>query len=353
MESVVGGLATALNQRGHVVRVITLERAPTTGMALPPGVYGGVVYERLPQVGPARYPFMRGLSERLRGADIVHVHGLDGLLHQALSTRRAHGARVGVTPHGGFLHTRRQWLVKQAWLRTGAAAALRRADAVWYTSEADRDALGPAGAEGPVLPDGVDVDAFSGVARVPEEGRWLVVGRVDRHKGLDDLLDRLAAVAQHDPRPFRLRIVGPEAAPGLVDTLRARAIKLGIGHRVKFLGAVDHDVLLAELARCEWALFPSRYEGFGVGVVEAQAAGVPVVVSTIPPFRELVHHGIDGFVADFRSSVSSRALRRLRGAAQGVSDQARVAAQRHSWAARVGDWESAYRQVLARTEGAL
>lgn len=347
MESVLGGLASALALRGHTVRVVTLDRAPTTGTVLPAGVYGGVVYERLPQVGPGRYPFASGLRRTLRGADVIHVHGIDGLLHQALATRALHGAKVGLTPHGGFLHTRRQWALKQLWLRTGAAAALRGADAVWFTSEADKEALAPAGADGPVLPDGVDVTAFSEVVRAPEPGRWLVVGRVDRHKGLDDLLDRLAAVAQHDSEPFRLRVVGPEGVPGLVDRLRARAVKLGIAHRVKFLGAVDHDVLLAELARCEWALFPSRYEGFGVGVVEAQAAGVPVVVSTIPPFRELVKHGVDGYIADFRSSASSRALRTLRGSAEAVSAGARRSAARHAWEARVPDWEDAYRDVIA------
>lgn len=346
MESVVGGLASALAGRGHVVRVVTLDRAITTDEVLPEGVYGGVVYERLPRAGPRRYPMAVGLGRALRGADVVHVHGLDGLLHQVLAHRAALGVRVGVTPHGGFLHTRRQRMIKQLWLRTGAARALGAADAVWFTSEADRDALSPAGVEGPVLPDGVDVDAFSHVERAPEEGRWLVFGRVDVHKGLDDLLDRLAAVAMHDARPFRLRVVGPEARPGLVARLRAQAVKLGIAHRVQFVGPVTHEQLLGELARCELALFPSRYEGFGVAVVEAQAAGVPVVVNDIPPFRAHVRDGVDGFIVDVHGGGASRRLRGLRGKAQGVSVAARESARRHAWSTRVLEWERAYRALL-------
>ena len=47
--------------------------APTTGLPLPPGVFGGVVYERLPRVGPPRYPGARGLARRLRGAPVPVV----------------------------------------------------------------------------------------------------------------------------------------------------------------------------------------------------------------------------------------------------------------------------------------
>jgi len=346
MESVVGGLSAALGRRGHTIRVITLDRAITTGEPLPPGIYGGVSYVRLPRVGPRRYPAARGLTLALRDVDLVHVHGLDGLLHQALLARRLFGVPVGVTPHGGFLHTQRNVLAKQVWLRTGAAAALRAADAVWYTSTADREVLRPARADGVVLPDGVDVEAFSGVVRAPEPGRWLVFGRVAVHKGIDDLLDRLASLAQRDPEPFRLRVVGPESQPGLVDRLQARARKLGIGHRVRFLGALDHEDLLIELARCELAFFPSRYEGFGVAVVEAMAAGVPVVVSDIPPHRALVQDGRTGFIVPMRRGETSRRLRSLRGQVQGVSRPARQAARTHAWSTRVPEWERAYQAVL-------
>ena len=348
MESVVGGLSAALAARGHTVKVLTLDAAITTGARLPRGIYGGVPYDRLPRVGPRRYPMALGLIPKLAGCDVVHVHGLDGLLHQALAGRAVHGAKVGVTPHGGFLHTPRQRTLKQVWLRTGAGAALRGADAVWYTSQADLEALKAAGADGMVLPDGVDVEAFAGVKRVPEPGRWLVFGRVDAHKGLDDLLTRLAAVAQHDPRPFQLRVVGPETDPGLSERLMAQARTLGIGHRVRFTGAVTGDAIRMELSRCELALFPSRYEGFGVAVVEAMAAGVPVIVNDIPPFRELIEDGKDGFIVQFRSSRSSQRIRKVRDDAQAVSAAARVSAARHGWSARVGEWELAYRALVNR-----
>lgn len=346
MEAVIGGLASALVRRGHDVRVLTLDRAPDGPARLPGGVYGGVVYERLPRLGPARYPFTVGLAPRLRGAEIVHVHGVDGLLHQALAARGPAGPRIGVTPHGAFLHTRRSWMIKQIWLRTGAAAALRAADAVWYTSDAERTALAPAGVGGTILPDGVDVARFADLQRSPEAGRWLVLGRVDVHKGLDLLIDRLGAVAARDDRPFKLRVVGPEAAPGLVDDLRRRAVARGIGHRVSFVGALDAEALRMELARCELALFPSRFEAFGLALVEAMAAGVPVVVNDIPAFRERVVDGETGWIVDFARSDAARRLRRLRGGLPARNEAAVAAAAPFGWDRRVEAWEAAYRALL-------
>lgn len=347
MESVVGGLASSLARRGHLVRVVTLDRAPGGG-DLEPGVWGGVQYIRLPRFGPRSYPAARGLTSHLQRAEIVHVHGLDGLLEQVLASRALHRARVGVTPHGGFLHTSRRWFLKKLWLRTGANAALRRADAVWYTSESSRAALSPAGVEGQVISDGVDVESFSRVVRSPEPGRWLVFGRLDVHKGLESLIDRLAAVAQHDDRPFRLRIVGPETSPGLAAALRKRAVQHGIGHWVHLLGEVTSEALSMELSRCELAFFPSRFEAFGVAVVEAMAAGVPVIVNDIPAFRELVVDGESGVVADFSRSETSRRIRLLRGGLERLSDPARLASQRYGWSERVIAWEAAYRDLLER-----
>lgn len=347
MESVVGGLASALAARGHTVRVWTLDHAISDGSPLPRGIYGGVMYERLPRIGPRRYPAAGGLVPALRGVDLVHVHGLDGLLHQALMARSLFGTRVGLTPHGGFLHTRRHWAIKQLWLRTGASAAMRAADAVWFTSEADRAALAPAGIDGPVLSDGVDVASFSEVERAPESGRWLVFGRVDVHKGLDDLIDRLGALARRDAEPFQLRVVGAEARSGLVESLTERARSIGIAHRVRFLGAVDEADLRSELARCEIALFPSRYEGFGVAVVEAMAAGVPVVVSDIDAHRHLVDDERTGFIVDFRKGSAARRLRGLRRAeVSRVSEAARLSARAHAWPARVQAWELGYADLM-------
>ncbi len=347
MESAVHGLARAQVGLGHAVTVVTLARGPD-GAALPEATHEGVAYRRIRRVGPRRYPFGAGLARALRGAELVHAHGLDGLADQAVATRPWHGAPVGISTHGGYFHTARQRRLKAAWLRTLTALTLARADAVWFTSEADRARLAPSGARGEVLLNGVDVARFAALPRRPEPGRWVVPGRVDVHKGHVDLLDALGILRWRDDTPFRVDIVGPIVSPRLEAVLRARIEGLGLTARVFLHGAVDDAGLDALLLRAELALFPSRYEGFGLALVEAMAAGLPVIARDIPPFRALVEEGGWLLPMDDPEALADT-LARLRTAdlsARGA--RARQEAAAHGWAHRVHDYERAYARVLER-----
>jgi alpha-1,3-mannosyltransferase len=339
MESVVAGLAAALSARGHEVRIVTLAEGS------PPGDDAVV---RLPRVGPRRWPMASGLRDAVSDADVVHVHGVDGLADQLLWSRRR--CPIGVSTHGAFLHRSRGPL-KQLWMRTATRLSLGRADAVWFTSESDRAALAPARVTGPVIPDGVDVARFSRVHRQPEPGRWLVPGRLDVHKGVDDLIRALGQLRELDPRPFQVDVVGPDRVRGLRERLIRLARRNGVEDRIRFVGEVDRDALLDAMGRAELALFPSRHEGFGVALVEAMAAGVPVVASAIPPHDAKVAPGVDGFRADFRDPrAAALAIRHARGADLGlIGSRARGSAAAHGWDRRVLDWERAYAALLERS----
>ena len=281
----------------------------------------------------------------MRGFDVVHVHGLDGLADTLVRRRSVHGARVGVSTHGGYFHTTRQSWIKSMWLRTITRRTLALADAVWFTSSADRRRFGAGVRNGVLLRDGVDVRRFSAIPRSPVVGRWLVPGRVEAHKGLADLLAVFAgALHAHD---ITLQVVGPLRDPQVERALRASIAEHGLIDRVILTGQVDDDAYEAHFASCELALFPSRYEGFGVALVEAMAAGVPVVVSPIDAFAEIVTDGEDGYVVDFQSASAMDLLLPMSGADHSrVSQAARRAAHQHAWSARVEEYERAYAALL-------
>jgi len=306
---------------------------------------------RLRRRGPRRYPFASGLTRQILGADIVHVHGLDGLADLAVATRLVHRARVGVSTHGGFFHTRRTPRLKEVWLRTVTRHTLQRADAVWFTSAGDEERLRAAAISGTVIENGVDVDRFADLARRPRTGRWLVLGRIAVHKGLDDLIDALAIVARKDPQPFTVDVVGRADSGRAMEDLQVRIAAWGLQDRLHFHGEVDHAALRWLLGRAELALFPSRYEGFGLAVVEVMAAGVPVVVNAIPAFERLVRPDVEGYRVDFGDPATAAerlvALRQRDHAP--VAAAAREKAERYRWGAKVLEWETAYRALLSGT----
>lgn len=339
MEAVLEGLSRALAGRGHQVRIVTLgDGGPR------PGPVPTLTCRRL---GPRRYPTARGLVRAVQGADLVHVHGLDGLADQLVARRREVGAPIGVSTHGGYLHTPRHRHVKRAWLRTGTRWTLRHADAVWFTSRSDRDRLGPACAAGTLVPNGVDLEPFLAVERRPTPGLWVVPGRVDVHKGLDELVRVLAALSATGSAPERVEILGPEEVPGLVADLLSAAERGGVGHLLRFRGAVDRAELARALARCELAVIPSRAEGFGLVAVEAMAAGAPCVVRDLPVFRELLRDGVEGFCIDpakpERAAAAIRALEPK--ARERAGRAARLRAAEHGWDRRVHTWERAYARL--------
>jgi glycosyltransferase involved in cell wall biosynthesis len=146
-----------------------------------------------------------------------------------------------------------------------------------------------------IMPNGIQAEPFAAVPDPSAEtNARLVVGFLGRlqieDKGLDLLL--LALARQTGPPAASLEIAG--GPPETIRILKARAAELGLEERVQFLGEVDDPV--AALARWDLLVLPSRREGFGLVLVEAMAAGRPVVAARAGGIPEVVEDGVTGLL---------------------------------------------------------
>lgn len=128
---------------------------------------------------------------------------------------------------------------------------------------------------------------------------FTVVGRLSPFKGQDLVLRAFATIVREgDVSGARLRLVGGalfERDIAFEQHLRTLAQDLSVADRVDFVGHVD-DVV-GEFARCDVAVHGSVLEeGFGQVVVEAMAAGRPVVASAAGGPSEIITHGVDGLL---------------------------------------------------------
>jgi glycosyltransferase involved in cell wall biosynthesis len=131
-----------------------------------------------------------------------------------------------------------------------------------------------------VIAHGVE-PAFSGLDRSHTEAYLLCVSTLHPHKNLP----RLIRAYGRKPRDFRLILAGlrgfhAESIERLID-------EMGLRDSVQIAGWVPREQLYSLYARARAFVYPSLFEGFGMPVLEAMAAGVPVACSDIPPLREV------------------------------------------------------------------
>ena len=171
----------------------------------------------------------------------------------------------------------------------------------------------------------------------------LTVARLDAQKGVAYLLD---AAAEVPDAIFVIAGEGPERA-----TLEARASALGIAHRVRFLGH-RRDVPPL-LAIADLFVLPSLWEGLPLSVLEAMAAGVPVVATRIGGTDELVRDGETGTLAPPENGPAlAEAIRAAlydRERVLRMAAAARALVEReHSSAVMVSATSALYEELLAR-----
>lgn len=138
-----------------------------------------------------------------------------------------------------------------------------------------------------VVHNGVGQSAPALCTRLPPglpERFMLAVGHLEARKNLLMLIDAIARLRDGGAvRP--LVLAGRDG--GMVGHLRARIAARGLGAIVHIVEDADDATVRALYAACELVVVPSSYEGFGIALIEAMAAGRPLVTSDIAVFREV------------------------------------------------------------------
>jgi phosphatidylinositol alpha-mannosyltransferase len=306
--------------------------------------YGGKV---------APISFSPGAWLRLRsamrafGPDVVHVHEPFTPSTSMLATLAA-TASVVATFHA-FLHRSRLMEVSGPILRQ----IDRRIDAAVAVSEAAASFVRRV-RRGPVeiVPNGVDVARFADPPDPPEglpPGRRILwVNRLDPQKGFGVMVDAFARLAR-DLDDVSLLVVGQGR-----DRVALRSLPRQARNRVVPLGTVPHDDLPRYHAAADVFCSPAvGQESFGIVLVEAMAAGVPVVATDIPGYREVVRDGEDGLlVRPNDPEALAGAIRRILSAPELASTLAaagRARASDFAWDVVVPRLEAVYGRALNGT----
>jgi rhamnosyl/mannosyltransferase len=289
MERVVQGLAEGLVERGHEVEVVAV-----TAFGDPrPGQKRRAAVTRAWSFAPVGTQELAPtyIAAAWRRADVIHLHHPHSLADVAYALRPSLAPLV-VTQHADY---------PSAKYKIPGWYALKRAEAIVVPSTAhialSRELKGFEH-KVEVIPFGIDQTRWELVPPPPPGNppRAIFIGRLEKWKGVDFLLRALAEVPD-----LRLDVVGTGPERHRLETL-ARA--LAVVDRVKFWGEYPDEDLPRRMADADFLVLPSVTvdEMFGMVLLEAMAAGRPVITTSVPSgVREVNVPGVTGLEVGIRN----------------------------------------------------
>lgn len=161
--------------------------------------------------------------------------------------------------------------------------------------------------------------------------RLLYVGRLVPHKRVEWLIAAVRNLAPDYPE-LRLIIVGKGSEE---SRLKGLVEEWGLSRQVEFKGVLAAGELEREMAGAGMLVFPSEQEGFGVVIIEAMAAGLPVIAADAPfsAARSIINSGRDGILVQTEAEMIAgiQALLTDRQLYERLVEQGRITARRYDW----------------------
>lgn len=298
-------------------------------------------------IGRFSFQMMTTLWKDIRKADILHAHPiLSNVAVYALLYGLFYRKPVIISPRGNL----GEWSLEQgAWFKKLWLALFFKPfkHRIYFhaTSRKEgndiRRAFGDVGTF--IVPNGVDLTAFGEKdpqfdmrrylaeqfqLEIPFKRFIITLGRLHHVKGLDKLIETFALVSK-EQEDMALIIAGDD--DGELETLQQLSRRLHLEGRVFFPGHVDGQLKTNLLSAADVFVLASKHENFGNVVVEALAAGTPVVTTKNTPWEELEAAGCGFWVQDTPEELAFAISKVLQGDRQVYREKTESFARKFSW----------------------
>jgi alpha-1,3-mannosyltransferase len=350
IETVLRDLTSHLRRNGIVADVLHI--SPSNKSRCQQSVDGGTVW-RVPLFPNRLIGVTPPIRSLLLDYDLLHVHDPQGMALSANVLIQGRGKKKLLSTHGGYFHTSSYSLAKKIHWQWFAPMILRQYDEILASSAADCDRFKTKAPNVGLLANGIDVSKFKSIdhsSALPAT-RWIYWGRLSQNKRIDLLVDTVKR-ARDAGLDVRLTIAGTDF-DGLLASIQARIASYGLSDYIRVAGPLSDATLLAELADHTVFITASEYEGFGLTVVEAMAAGLIVICRNVPPLNGFVTARKNGALINFDGSASDLASISVLGAASipeiaAMRKAARAAALPYSWDRVVKQYIEVYDGLMRR-----
>lgn len=203
-----------------------------------------------------------------------------------------------------------------------------------------------------ITPFGVDVNKFKPIGNGRIHGSEICIGIVKKLEwkyGVDILIKAAKIILERNSKSIKFEILGGGSQE---DNLKKMAYDLGISNHIKFIGWIENNQVPRYINNFDVFVVPSRCnESFGVAAVEAQACGVPVIVSDIGGLPEVIENGVTGLtVPPNDPDALACAIERLVLFPEEISLKGKLGRERvlklYNWDDSVKNIEAVYRRAF-------
>lgn len=349
-------LSTELSSRGHLIGVVTDSESGDAMTEVKLEALGKVArlgIERQPMprlIGLADYTTPRriGALAHALSIDVLHGHGAKGGFAARLAGASRQAARL-YTPHGGALHYDPHTPVGAAFMAV-ERRLLKRTDTIIfesrYAQEAYHARVAAPGCTGAVIHNGLKESEFAPVRPGADAADFVFIGELRLLKGIDLLAEAMARVIRPDGTAARLVMAGD--GPDRED-LKARIERLGLTDRITLAGVQPARDMFA---RGRVVVVPSRAESLPYIVLEAGAAGRPVIATRVGGIAEIFGPTASALIAPDSVEALAAAMQSALDGVEAMEDEAhrrRQFIREHFSLTRMADGiEAAYRAALAQ-----
>jgi len=348
-ETFVHEISKGLYDQHHDVSVITNNKLRNYNKKLKKfEVIDGIKIYRVPFKLILRYNMSLEAIKLLLALDydILHIHSIGFLTDIIPLIKSIKKCKIVVSTHGGIFHTPNISFLKKIYFKYVAKIALNYADRViassfndfsLFSKICDKNKLS-------IVTPGINWPSLSKISPNFNNKTLLYVGRIAQNKRLDRMVNVVAEI-QKSVKDIKLLLVGEDW--GEKSKLTKLSKEFGVYGNIKFLGVVKE--VSKYYGDSSLFLLSSEYEGFGISVIEAMAAGLPVIVNDIEAMHKIVENNKNGYIIDFddHEKVAKLIIKLLDNKAllPKLSKYAKLSTSKYDWGRIVNYIENVYNAI--------
>lgn len=277
--------------------------------------------------------------------DVLHVHDPQvGALTFTISAVARHVPAL-LSTHGGFTHTANALWAKNLHSRITAPMLLKRYARVLASSDSDFRTFSRFSPNTRLVENGVQTRKMVSVnADRTDLRRWIFWGRLSVNKQLSSLIKLVSLLAEEDIS-IDLLICGNDF-DGILPELKEQVASMNLQHQIRFKSNLSETELRAEAATRAVFVLPSSYEGFGLSLIEAMAAGLITFCRNIAPMNDLARDV--ALFLDFDGS--DRDIQTVRSVLSAPTDELEKRRNRGLLRSDAYDWSARFPAFLSQYE---